>query len=302
MSLGSSDRLVAGLLYLEHAFKVSDERVVEQWLESPYWQYSCGETFFQHEFPCNPSSLTRWRQRLGEEGCEWLLTATFELNDFASGGSQPDFHIKTLDGSDLSVLMVRVNFVDNPSQISAPAIPVGIAPAPNSSVASGDVTFSWQPVTGATEYKVSYDISFSPDPDDHVYQSSNYESATSLNCASGTCSMTLPNLQVGDGKWWVRARNATGESADWSNTINFTLTNALVARDTRPLNRTWLAALHSNYAEHFAREDGKVKATLEIIWMTGWAPHESQQKPLRPGSAETRLSEALMTEEEKLPC
>lgn len=71
-------RLVAGLLYLEHAFKVSDERVVEQWLESPYWQYFCGETFFQHEFPCDPSSLTRWRQRLGEEGCEWLLTATID--------------------------------------------------------------------------------------------------------------------------------------------------------------------------------------------------------------------------------
>jgi IS5 family transposase len=69
---------VAGLLYLEHAFKVSDERVVEQWLESPYWQYFCGETFFQHEFPCDPSSLTRWRQRLGEEGCEWLLTATID--------------------------------------------------------------------------------------------------------------------------------------------------------------------------------------------------------------------------------
>lgn len=71
-------RLMAGLLYLEHAFKVSDERVVEQWLESPYWQYFCGETFFRHEFPCDPSSLTRWRQRLGEEGCEWLLTATID--------------------------------------------------------------------------------------------------------------------------------------------------------------------------------------------------------------------------------
>jgi hypothetical protein len=78
------------------------------------------------------------------------------------------------------------------------------------------------------------------------------------------------------------------------------LTNALVARDTRPLNRTWLAALHSNYAEHFAREDGKVKATLEIIWMTGWAPHESQQKPLKPGSAKMRLSDALGTKETKL--
>ncbi len=71
-------QLMAGLLYLQHTFDVSDERVVEQWLESPYWQYFCGETFFQHRFPCDPSSLTRWRQRLGEDGCEWLLTATID--------------------------------------------------------------------------------------------------------------------------------------------------------------------------------------------------------------------------------
>ena len=71
-------RLVAGLMYLQHAYNVSDETVVEYWLESPYWQHFCGETFFQHEFPCHPTSLTRWRQRLGEEGCEWLLTATIQ--------------------------------------------------------------------------------------------------------------------------------------------------------------------------------------------------------------------------------
>ncbi len=71
-------RLVAGLMYLQHAYNVSDEAVVEHWLESPYWQYFCGETFFQHQFPCHPTSLTRWRQRLGEEGCEWLLTATIQ--------------------------------------------------------------------------------------------------------------------------------------------------------------------------------------------------------------------------------
>ena len=71
-------RLMAGLMYLQHAYSVSDELVVEHWLESPYWQYFCGETFFQHQFPCHPTSLTKWRQRLGEEGCEWLLTATID--------------------------------------------------------------------------------------------------------------------------------------------------------------------------------------------------------------------------------
>ena len=69
-------RLVAGLMYLQHTYSVSDEAVVEYWLESPYWQYFCGETFFRHAFPCHPTSLTKWRNRLGEEGCEWLLTAT----------------------------------------------------------------------------------------------------------------------------------------------------------------------------------------------------------------------------------
>ena len=52
-------RLMAGLMYLQHAYGVSDEAVVEQWLESPYWQYFCGESFFQHQFPCHPTSLVK---------------------------------------------------------------------------------------------------------------------------------------------------------------------------------------------------------------------------------------------------
>jgi len=72
-------RLMAGLMYLQHAYNVSDEAVVEQWVESPYWQHFCGETFFQHDFPFHPTSLTRWRQRIGEAGCEWLLSATIEV-------------------------------------------------------------------------------------------------------------------------------------------------------------------------------------------------------------------------------
>jgi len=71
-------RLVAGVLYLQHAFALSDEAVVERWAENPYWQHFCGETFFQHRLPLDPSSLTRWRKRIGEEGVEWLLTQTVE--------------------------------------------------------------------------------------------------------------------------------------------------------------------------------------------------------------------------------
>jgi transposase, IS5 family len=71
-------RLVAGLLYLQHAYRLSDEAVVALWVENPYYQHFTGETFFQHRPPIDPSSLTRWRERIGEEGVEWLLTQTIQ--------------------------------------------------------------------------------------------------------------------------------------------------------------------------------------------------------------------------------
>ncbi|MDR1709388.1 MAG: IS5 family transposase, partial [Candidatus Accumulibacter sp.] len=74
----SPSRLVAGLLYLQHTFGCSDESLIWTWVENPYWQYFCGETYFRHEPPVDPSSLSRWRRRMGEEGVEWLLTATIE--------------------------------------------------------------------------------------------------------------------------------------------------------------------------------------------------------------------------------
>ncbi len=69
-------RLMAGLLYLKHAYDLSDEDVCARWLENPYWQFFTGEVVFQTRLPCNPSSLTRWRQRLGEAGMEELLAQT----------------------------------------------------------------------------------------------------------------------------------------------------------------------------------------------------------------------------------
>nr|ACX33133.1 transposase [Paracoccus haeundaensis] len=80
----TSPRLVAGLMYLQHAFKLSDEAVVARWVENPYYQHFTGETFFQHRSPIDPSSLVRWRKRIGEEGVEWLLTKTIEAGQ-ASG-------------------------------------------------------------------------------------------------------------------------------------------------------------------------------------------------------------------------
>ena len=60
-------RLVAGLLYLQHAYRLSDEAIVARWVENPYYQHFTGEAFFQHRLPIDPSSLTRWRKRIGEE-------------------------------------------------------------------------------------------------------------------------------------------------------------------------------------------------------------------------------------------
>jgi len=76
---GLPTRLMVGLTYLKHSYDLSDESLVEGFLENPYWQYFCGFEYFQNEFPCDPSSLTRYRQRLGEEGCEKLLRETLRL-------------------------------------------------------------------------------------------------------------------------------------------------------------------------------------------------------------------------------
>src|SRR6202007_2480990 len=59
-------RLVAGLVLLQHMHNLSDEALCDRWVENPYYQYFCGEQVFRHELPFDRSSLTRWRQRLGE--------------------------------------------------------------------------------------------------------------------------------------------------------------------------------------------------------------------------------------------
>jgi hypothetical protein len=74
-------------------------------------------------------------------------------------------------------------------------------------------------------------------------------------------------------------------------------TNVLADRSRRPLRRDTLGRALALYQERFTRSDGRVTATFEIVTMTGWKPHESQQKPLRPGSAKMRLADALGTRE-----
>ena len=74
-------------------------------------------------------------------------------------------------------------------------------------------------------------------------------------------------------------------------------TNMLTERRRTPLRRATLQRMADIYAQRFSDADRRVRATFEIAWLSGWAPHESQQKPLKPGSAVQRLADALGTQE-----
>lgn len=76
--------------------------------------------------------------------------------------------------------------------------------------------------------------------------------------------------------------------------------NVATSRDKAPLSRSFYTALEAAYREQFSNAAGKLTASFEILWMTGWAPHDSQQKPLKPGSAKMRLSDALGAKEIKI--
>lgn len=75
---GIPTRVMVGLLYLKSAFDCSDESLVELWVENPYWQAFCGFEYMQHESPIDPSSLSRWRNRVGAERLELLLKVVVE--------------------------------------------------------------------------------------------------------------------------------------------------------------------------------------------------------------------------------
>jgi SAM-dependent methyltransferase len=70
-------------------------------------------------------------------------------------------------------------------------------------------------------------------------------------------------------------------------------TNVLVERRRTPRRRATLLRMAQIYAERFADADGRIRATFDVIWLSGWAPHESQPKPLKPGSAKASLADAV---------
>ena len=75
------------------------------------------------------------------------------------------------------------------------------------------------------------------------------------------------------------------------------LSNALLSRRKNFTHPALIARAAAHYAERYADHDGRIRATFEIAYLTGCAPHESQQKPLKPGSARQRLADALSTRE-----
>ena len=90
-------RLMVGLHYLKHAFGLSDEVVVKTWVENPYWQYFCGEEYFQHRLPIDPSQMTRFRHRLGAAGCEKLLALTISTGVATQAVKTSSFADVTVD-------------------------------------------------------------------------------------------------------------------------------------------------------------------------------------------------------------
>ncbi len=72
------------------------------------------------------------------------------------------------------------------------------------------------------------------------------------------------------------------------------MANSLTGRARKPVSRRFFMRAAQIYAERFSDPDGRIRATFSFIWMSGWAPHESQQKPLKPGSAKASLAEALL--------
>jgi len=77
--LGIPIRLIAGVLMLKRMFDESDESVLDRWVENPYWQYFCGETYFQHELPFDRTELIKFRKRIGDKGAEQILKISIDL-------------------------------------------------------------------------------------------------------------------------------------------------------------------------------------------------------------------------------
>jgi IS5 family transposase len=96
---GLPTRLMIGLHYLKYLFDESDESVVEKFIENPYWQFFCGGLYFEHELPCHPTSLVKWRRRIGPQGMEKLLTETLSTAKRERALTESEFKRVNVDTS-----------------------------------------------------------------------------------------------------------------------------------------------------------------------------------------------------------
>jgi IS5 family transposase len=84
-------RLMAGLAILKHMHNLSDEALCDRWIENPYFQFFCGEEFFRHKLPFDRSSMTRWRQRMGEERLVALIQESLSVATKTGAAKPSDF-------------------------------------------------------------------------------------------------------------------------------------------------------------------------------------------------------------------
>lgn len=90
-------RLLVGLHYLKYTFDESDETVVFRWVENPYWQYFCGFEFLAHELPLHPTSMGKWRQRVGTESVDAMLAETILVAQETGIAKAAEFHHVNVD-------------------------------------------------------------------------------------------------------------------------------------------------------------------------------------------------------------
>lgn len=132
-------------------------------------------------------------------------------------------------------------------------------------------------------YKTDEDIMGGLAP--HIYPMANYTQAASLLSRAGLNQPVVDtdrfSVSYGDLRTLISDLRDLGE------------TNVLKSRSRAQLTRTYRQIFTENYRQLFSREDGKLHCSFEILWLTGWAPHESQQKPLKPGSAKMSLKHGL---------
>src|SRR5438270_12645515 len=92
-----ANRLMAGFAILKHTFNLSDEELCARWVENPYFQYLCGEEFFCHTLPFDRSSLTRWRQRMGEDKLIALIQESLAVAARVGAAKPADFRQVVID-------------------------------------------------------------------------------------------------------------------------------------------------------------------------------------------------------------